>query len=106
MNIEEKIMKVLAPLVAEAKEEIYSRDAQNIISDAKCLGVIVSKFLEYDINAVAECAKASFEDANFHDGVKVLNKLEEIQEALLDPSVKAAASWAKAKKNLESFLYS
>lgn len=56
---EERIKVVLAPLVKEMKEKIYTPDAVGGISDAECLGVIVSKFLEWDIDAIVECAKST-----------------------------------------------
>ncbi len=84
MKTEEKIKAILAPLIAEARKEIFSLDYQNQISDAQCLGIIVSKFLEWDADEIIQMAKSAFEDSNLHDGVQVLNKyLDDLENVAL-----------------------
>ena len=82
MTSEERIKEVLAPLVAEMKSKMFTPESQHRISDADCLGVICSKFLSWDIDHVIECAKSAFEDCNFHDGVQMLDKMEEDYKAV------------------------
>lgn len=67
MAAEDRISEVLGPLVAEMRERMFVPEFAAQQSDAKVLGMIVSKFLRWDGDAVLEASAAALVDSNFDD---------------------------------------
>lgn len=63
MKTEDRIKEVLAPLIAEVKQAAFINP--NIVSDDKALGIIISKFVEWDADRIKGVAMTAFEDSNF-----------------------------------------
>jgi ribosome maturation factor RimP len=75
MTTEERIKEVLAPLVEEMRYEIFRPEYADSQSVERILGVIVSKFLRWDGDAIIEVARAALVDANFHGEAEKLEGL-------------------------------
>lgn len=59
-------MDKLSDLIREAKGEIYNPDYIQETSDAETLGVLVSKFAEWDLIKIKEVVDSALEDSNFN----------------------------------------
>ena len=68
---EDKIKKALDALIKEVKPMIFT-DPKNATDD-EVLGIIVSKYVEWDANRIEEVAKFAFEDSNFSDVEIIIN---------------------------------
>ena len=56
----------LNELIQEAKKEIFSPEYVDNATDAETLGIMISKYGEWDGNFIFEVATSAFEDSNFH----------------------------------------
>lgn len=81
---DDRVKQVLSPLVKEMKFEIFTPDHQDKVTDEEVLGVIISKFTEYDGQAILSIARSAFEDANFRHVNRVLPEDVEEFEAMDD----------------------
>ena len=68
---EAKIKKALDALIKEVKPMIFTDP--NTATDDETLGIIVSKYVEWDANRIEEVAKFAFEDSNFSDVEIIIN---------------------------------
>ncbi len=66
MTYEQLIKDTLRPLIDKVAISWSVKP-----SDAEVLGVIVSKFLEWDAGQVIEAAKSAFEDSNFRARIEL-----------------------------------
>lgn len=68
---EKRIQEVLVPLIKEMKEKMYtdefkrSDDFKTEDTELNVLGMIVSKYCEWDGSRIETVSKAAFEDSNF-----------------------------------------
>ena len=68
---ERRIQEVLVPLIKEMKEKMYtdefkrSDDFKTEDTELDVLGMIVSKYCEWDGNRIEAVSRAAFEDSNF-----------------------------------------
>ncbi len=68
---EYRIQEVLVPLIKEMKEKMYtdefkrSDDFKTEETELNVLGMIVSKYCEWDGSRIETVSKAAFEDSNF-----------------------------------------
>ncbi len=59
-------MTIFKTIVQEAKKQIFSPEYQDTVTDQEVIGVIISKFGQWDGGSIFEIAKSAFEDSNFH----------------------------------------
>lgn len=70
-STERRIQEVLVPLIEEMKEKMYteefkkSADFKTEETELDVLGMIVSKYCEWDGNRIEAVSRAAFEDSNF-----------------------------------------
>jgi hypothetical protein len=64
MTLEEEIRSTLKPLLGKVASKCFVADYK--ATEQECLGLVVSKYLEWDSRIVRTCYEA-LEDANFHD---------------------------------------
>lgn len=76
--LEDRIEEVLRPLVAEVRAGAFRPEYAAEQSDAKVLGVIVSKFLKWDGDAILETAEEALEDANFSGEAEQVKAMREV----------------------------
>lgn len=65
----------LRPLIDRIKQETFSPEYRDKVTDEIALGVLISKFFEWDGVAVLRVAERGLEDCNFHkvgEKVKIL----------------------------------
>jgi hypothetical protein len=72
---EEMINEALTPLIAELKKAMFVPEYQNKATDEEVMGAIVSKYMKWDIGKIVNTAIAAFEDANFDEGVTLLENI-------------------------------
>lgn len=61
---EAKIKKALDALIKEVKPIIFTNSAN--ATDDETLGIIVSKYVEWEGERIKDIASYAFEDANYH----------------------------------------
>jgi len=76
-NTEAYIKEHLTPIIAYCKSVIFTPEAQKSgkITDEQVLGIIVSKFCEWDGDKIIDVASYALEDSNFDDLAQEIKKL-------------------------------
>ena len=75
MTSEEIIKAELTPLIKKIRNIVFMPEYRKGATDEDVLGIIVSKFCEWDINAICEVSKSAFEDSNYPKGMNEMDKL-------------------------------
>lgn len=69
INIQNKLM----PLIQECKNSWIEKDYRDTFSNEEILGMIVSKFCQWDGLRIAKVSSEAFDDANFREIATDLN---------------------------------
>jgi hypothetical protein len=64
MSSDKMIEEIMKPLIKQVKDVAFVKGAN--VSDEEVLGVIVSKYLKWNGNAIIETAMEALRDSNFH----------------------------------------
>mgnify|MGYP001029623177 FL=1 len=72
--------ETLTQLVNDVKSEAFIDPSKH--STAEALGVVISQFLEWDINQIQKATADAFEDANAHGYCKIVNNIEKVDDTL------------------------
>jgi hypothetical protein len=62
-------------LLKEIKKESFKPEYQKVVSEQECMGLLVSKYFEWDGLSVLEVARAGLTDSNFHTESEQVNKI-------------------------------
>ena len=73
MSSEQIINEVMPQLITAVKEKAFVNGDK--ASDAEALGLIVSKFCEWDRGDILNVTCEALEDSNFHDDVEAIERL-------------------------------
>ena len=73
LSSDEVIKLVMPALIKDVKAKAYVQDAAP--SDAEVLGLIVSKFNQWDRDSIFETFVEALEDSNFHSDVDTVREL-------------------------------
>jgi len=73
MSSEQIIKEVMPQLITAVKEKAFVNGDK--ASDAEALGLIVSKFCEWERGSILNVACEALEDSNFHDDVEAIETL-------------------------------
>ena len=67
-------------LVNDVKSETFIDPSKHSTTEA--LGIVISQFLEWDINEIQKVTADAFEDANAHGYCNIVNNIEKVDDAL------------------------
>lgn len=73
-STEAYIEKNLAELIKSCKGKIFRPDSK--VTNEQVLGVIISKFCDFDINKILEVCASALEDSNAHDLADKIKEME------------------------------
>jgi len=79
-STEYKVHKVLQPLIDELKKKIFTPEYREKATDEETLGIIVSKYCEWDVNKIKEVIDACKEDANIRESIRTTDEGERATE--------------------------
>lgn len=65
----------LIPLIEEVKRRVFEKDYQDKVTNEEVLGIIISKFSEWDGQKIKDIMYNAFEDSNFHSFNAKLDEL-------------------------------
>ena len=65
--------KLLRPILDQLKKETFNPDYQ--AKDAEALGILVSKFFEWDGSEVLAVAFSGLEDSNYHTEAAIIDRM-------------------------------
>lgn len=68
---EAKIKKALDALIKEVKPMMFTNPANG--TDDETLGMIISKYVQWDAGRIEDVAKFAFEDSNYSDVEIIIN---------------------------------
>lgn len=74
------VQKTLRPFVDMQRNEIFLPAYRSTTSDARVLGIILSKYLEWNGIEILEASASALEDANFHREAEVVRSLSKVTE--------------------------
>ncbi len=80
------VKETLQPFVEMQRNTTFLPAYRATTSDARVLGIILSKYLEWDGIAILEAAVSALEDANFHSEAKVVAGLLEANKRTFAPT--------------------
>lgn len=74
MNIEDHksittetlVQMSLIPLIEEVKRRVFTPEYQDKVTTEEVLGIIISKYSEWDGQKIFDIMQNAFEDSNFH----------------------------------------
>lgn len=67
----------LKELIEEVKKESFMPEYQAKVSDQEVLGIVLSKYFEWDGLKILEVASSGLEDANFHKEAALVDEMIE-----------------------------
>lgn len=75
LTTEEIVKKELQPLIDKIKKKIFINPEKE--TDDDTLGIIISKYCEWDTERVADTAKSALTDCNYHTMVRAMEEAKE-----------------------------
>jgi hypothetical protein len=72
--------ETLTQLVNDVKSKAFINPSKH--STAEALGIVISQFLEWDIDQIQKATADAFEDANAHGYCNIVNNIEKVDDTL------------------------